>query len=363
MSRVIALANHAANAGHPFFSFVIRDDPDTSSEARGSPQDLRQVYSSRNLGASFESGIALWTIPNTFDISASGPGFASGQGISLNFATVDNLTEFDFDSYVLDPTYPESLQATPVFSGYGHNSGVTEFRVLGKTDNFPRLRALTVWQIPRDYAPPTDSGSAIGSADVHPKGSIVGERSGSNEALDSLMRIYVDAWHYQRPQIGWSAVDSTNGGISFTTSKNQFRYIFDQSFGTGGSFGFSASGAAITLPLSYAAAGRRNQVRVYVFVYAKMSGTTDTGSIGVANKDSGGTMASTATALTNGATISGTTMQWYPDPASFDASTAPYFLGYAGSTPDRVALCAKSSGTTDSVKISAWTFIVQHSLA
>jgi hypothetical protein len=91
-----------------------------------------------------------------------------------------------------------------------------------------------------------------------------------------------------------------------------------------------------------------------------MSGATNTGTIGVANKDSSGTSASAPSAITNTPTISGTSFAWYPTLASWDPSTSPYFLAYAGSTFDRVALCAKSSGSTDSVRIGAFTYVVMH---
>ena len=123
----------------------------------------------------------------------------------------------------------------------------------------------------------------------------------------------------------------------------------------GGGTNFSATGPAITLPLANAGGGRRTQLRVYVFVYASMSGTTNTGSIGVANKSSSGTMATSATALTNAATISGSTFAWYPTLSTWTPGTGQYFSGYTGSAFDRIGLC---SGATDTIRIGAWTMIV-----
>ncbi len=180
------------------------------------------------------------------------------------------------------------------------------------------------------------------------------------EHLGTFQTVFENTFKYQRPQIGWSATNPGTAGnyVAFTTSMSSYRYIFDQTYGAGGT-SFTATTPAITFPLSYSSHGMSTQVRVYVFVYAAMAGTTNTGSIAVANKDASGTMASSPTALINGATINSTTFAWYPTIASFNPATAPYFLAHAGASYDRIALCARSSGSTNSVRIAAYTLLVQ----
>lgn len=349
-ARVI---NHAAHCGRPLFSWVIRGVFDEFT-----PGPLfRQIYAPRNFGAQIEAGVALW-MPHNNDPDGDA-GFTAGQGIEISIDGTAFLTRTDFDT-VAETTYPEDVRRMTLLSNKGYINGVVEFNVDTKTDNRPQVRAGSIWQGPLDTATAA-AASNVGIADLHQKGEIVGTRSSSQEHVASLLTTFNNAWLNMRPQIGWSAANPGANPIEFTTSGQNFRYIFSQAYGTSGT-SFSASGPAITLPLMYSAAGRRNQIRVYVFVYAAMSGATNTGTIGVANRASNATMASSASALTNGSTISGTTFAWYPTLASFDPATAPYFNGYAGSVPDRVALCAKSSGATDHVRVGAFTMLVLHSV-
>jgi len=189
-------------------------------------------------------------------------------------------------------------------------------------------------------------------------------KSGTQENLSSFVTVYRDTWFHQRPQIGWSVIcpgqfSSSRRAIAFSTSPQQYRYIFDQTFGVGGS-SFAVGDPSITLPLANAAAGMRTQVRVYVFVYAAMTGATNTGTLAVSSRTGAlNTQAATPTALTNPVTISGVPFAWYPDPTTWTPSTGAYFLGNAAVAYDRVALCAKASGpAADQVAIGAFTFIV-----
>lgn len=355
MGRIAKAINQAAHAGRPFFSFVIRS-------ITGTNPVLRQVYSGRNLGTSFEAGAAIYT---QHQLAEDVEGFVSGQGIQVTIDGVDYLTEVSFDLGNADTTsgvtYPNDSRTVAVFSGAGYSADLAELVVEATTENYPQIRGMSLWQPAIDSAP-TSSSIPVGTSDLHQKGEIVGVRASSNEHLGTFLSVFRNTWYYQRPQLGWSLINPGTNYLSMTTSRTQFRYVFDQAYGTGGT-SFTGTGPALTLPLMHSAASRRNQIRVYVFVYAAMSGTTNTGTIGVANRDTNADMATSASALTNGATISGTSFQWYPSPGSFNPATSPYFLGYAGSIPDRVALCARSSGATDAVRIAAWTMIVQHSVA
>ena len=89
-----------------------------------------------------------------------------------------------------------------------------------------------------------------------------------------------------------------------------------------------------------------------------MSGGTDTGSLGVSNKTAHNTVAGTPVALTNPVTITTGAFQWYPTLATWTPATGMYFNGFTGDAYDRIALCAKSSGATDTVVIGAFALIV-----
>lgn len=340
------LINQAAYAGHPFYTWVLGE---IDLEVGG--MEFRQVYSPRNVGALYESGVAIWATNNAVEP------YVSGQGVKLTINASEYLTPTPYDDPAVS-TYPEDARTIDLIATYGYSTTPTELVVSAVTDNFPQLVSGSLWQEALENAP-TNTTNVVGTADIHQKGDIVGERSGSNQHLGTLLSVFNNTFYFQRPQVGWSMLNPGTLYVDFTTSKNAFRYIFNQAVGNGGTSP-APGGPAITLPLSYSAAGLRNQVKVFVFVYAAMSGATDTGSIGVANKDDTGSMATTVTALTNASTINSTSFTWYPDPDAFDHETAQHFLGYAGASYDRVVLCAKSSGSTDSVRIGAVTFIVQH---
>ncbi len=350
IAKIVTGVNQATHAGQPLFTWVMR--------GIGSQPAMRQVLSTRNLAVVQESGVTLY-LTHQFDPDGN-PGFQTGQGINVRVDSTDYLTPISYDD-VVDTVYPTDLRVQTFTALAQYSTTLKDYVISSTTTNYPQLRAGGMWQTPMDTALTGEGTSVVGKSDLHIKGDIIGARSSSNEDLSSLRDVFNNTFTYKRPQFGWSALAAGTSSfyIGMTTSFNAYRYIFDQTYGTGGT-SFTATTPAWTLPLSYSAAGRRTQVRVYVFVYAAMSGATNTGSLAVANKNSSGTMASSATALTNTPTINSTTFRWYPTLSSFDPSTAPYFLAYAGSTYDRVALCSRSSGTTDSVRIGAVTMIVQH---
>ncbi len=183
---------------------------------------------------------------------------------------------------------------------------------------------------------------------------ILATQSGSYSTLDRL-RDRLNHVHQNRTtQIGWACPD--NSYIEMSTSSHAYRYLFDQAIGTGGTAP-SATGPAITLPNRYAGYGISTQVRVYVYVYAAMSGATDGGTLSVANKDAGGTMG-TMTALTNPQTIGGTGYAWYPSLGALSTSAGAYFQSPTNPAFDRICLGARSEGTTDKIRIKAWMMVV-----
>lgn len=176
---------------------------------------------------------------------------------------------------------------------------------------------------------------------------------------ESLVERFQHVWRNRGVVYNWTAGE--NSYVDFIESPGDWRYIFDQTVGDTGTAP-SATGPAITLPAYAAGIQRQATVRVYVYVLAAMSGNTDTGVIGVANKDSNGTMQTSFSALTNGAAISGTTFSWYPGTGAFDPAAGPYFEAPTGVAFDRVCFGAKSGGVTDTVKVRSFAFFVYPSL-
>lgn len=186
---------------------------------------------------------------------------------------------------------------------------------------------------------------------------VLATQAGSYQTLDRLRDRMNHVRQNRTTQISWASRGDEY--IELATSSHAYRYLYDQTIGTGGTAP-SATGPALTLPNHYAGYGIDTQVRVFVYVYAAMSGNTDGGTIAVANKTSGSMGAMTA--LTNPATIGGTGYAWYPSlGADIDPTTDAYFLSPTNLTApffDRICLGARSEGTTDKVRIKAWTMIV-----
>lgn len=376
-SRLLQLLNQCAYSGKPVYSFIGGTSVAGSVgyDAFQAPYPkIRQIYNGRNYGAVIE-GAWLQYEQNP-----------AAAGLTRWYATINDTSytsNFNYSTPTVLP-YPQSLLHDSITGTRGFTGANSEMLLylddgLGGFVNITP-RSGVVWQEPQEIIDQALVGSYadssgtvagknayVGTQLVRAGSPIVGIRSDAPDAADVLQKARVsllNAYQYGRGQIGWSCQGPDFGTpVTFSTSKNQFRYIFEQTYGTGGT-GFGPKTPGLTLPLKYAGAGIYTQVRVYVFVYAAMSGTADTGSLGIANRDSSGGVNSTASAVTNPVTISGTTFQWYPgkvspSAASLDLATAPYFLGYCGPNADydRVMLCAKSSGTTDSVKIAAFTLM------
>lgn len=133
------------------------------------------------------------------------------------------------------------------------------------------------------------------------------------------------------------------------TPYTQYRYLHDVSIGDGATDP-SVDGPGTTFPLKNVASGLNDTVRCEVWVYAAMSGGTDTGSIGISHKDGAGGMTAIEDVITG---ISGTSFQWYPaldaEPTTIDLRTDVDF--------DRVLVCGKSTGSTDYLRVAAYTIV------
>ena len=185
---------------------------------------------------------------------------------------------------------------------------------------------------------------------------ILATQAGAYGTLSVMASVMNLVQQNRRTQISWSCPDDSY--LEFSASTQSWRYAFDQTIGDGG-IAPANTGPAFTLPNQFCGYGLSTGVRVYVYVYAAMSGATDSGSIGIANKTLDGSSFVSFRALTNPPTIGGTGYAWYPSlGAGIVASTDAYFLSTAVAAFDRVLIGAKSGGATDKVRIKAWTMIV-----
>lgn len=188
---------------------------------------------------------------------------------------------------------------------------------------------------------------------------IIGTQAGSYGSNTQLVDRFDHVWRNRRPDICWAAPNPSY--IEFATSSEDYRYIFDQSVGDGGTAP-AADGPAMTLPSYASGIGRSATVRVYVFINAAMSGATDAGSIAVAHRDFDGDM-QTFAALENPYTFGGTGYAWYPSLGAFDPATAPYFDMPTNLPYDRICIGARSEGATDKARIKSIECFVFPSLA
>ncbi len=353
MRKTIALANQVTFAGKPIFNWIA-DLGTTNANITGIDPLYRQIYTGENYGAIREGARAIY-LPDTGTSVA-------GQGWHVTWTSTSTTSLLHY-SGVSGTSYPVGALTSHVLTSAGY--GIRELKIGSVTSNGPQLSAGCVYQEPQNEIDPSllQPISSVygyaGLANVGPGRNVFGSSTSTTatEVLRNLTHVLVDTYGRRRPQIGWSI---PNPGVSsqfvlFATSGQQYRYIHDQSYGSGG-LTITESTPGITLPLKYAGSGRNTQVKVGVYVYAAMTGATDTGSLAVANRNSSGTMAGVASTLTNNVTVSGTTFQWYPSLGSDPA----YFMGYCGSAAhyDRVVLCARADGVTDQIKIAAYTIYV-----
>lgn len=273
------------------------------------------------------------------------------------------LTQLDYDINGATLGYPEGAEQLDVLTDTDKDPStadiVTALRVnsvpAGSGLYVPAFLAYDAAQV--DVDPDVTKYAYVPPELVGPGLEVVAE----GKVLDRYRVQLRNTALHKRVPISWSIEGPGTNYVDFTTSRADFRYIFDQAIGDNGTAP-SATGPALTAPWYKSAFGRRTQVRVAVWVYARMSdGDGATGTIGVANKDSGGAMQAFA-ALTNGPTVTfnGGTFKWWPD---LNTGTPAYFNGYAGAPFDRVLLGAKASTGPDmdaTVQIAAYVMLPFH---
>jgi hypothetical protein len=344
MANAIRALRYIQHAGRPIFHLV--GQPSVFANA----QERRFIrLDTLDGGGRYLAGL-VGGIRNTTTVSAT-------QGLRLSEGVTPHDTAWPSTASV--NRYPEDLVPIDIVGPLhtGSAPATVNGYELGQIDaQSPQLSSACIYE---DARSKEDSDIIAMEDPFVPNNGIVATKSGSRSTLDVARERFLHVWRNRRPHFGWSGqYPDTTGYIDLTTSKNNYRYIFDQTIGDGGTAP-SATGKAATLPLRYSGAGRRTQIRVYVWVYARLSAGTGTGTIAVANKDASGTMGG-MTALTNNVAITGTSFTWWPHTGSWDPATNAYFNGYAGGAFDRVLVGGKTSGTA-SLQIGAYMLVPFHS--
>lgn len=274
---------------------------------------------------------------------------ASGQGVATTVAGADAGTHGSFDVQWSELT---ALYPTEVFApasarpDFTRDGSVKEIAIGSNTANGPQIRSGLIFERLND-APTTAAPSTTQTVPtdwIAPAAPIIGQRtSGSNLRSTRGMRdFFRDVYKARRLCFGWSGA-LTGGASGFITfGGTTARYIFDQTVGTGATAP-SPTGPAITVPLRYSAAGRATTVRLYLRVYAAMTGG-GTGTFAYFNRSGAGMSAETA--MTNPITVSGSTPAWYgcASGTTFSEANDCHFDGNAALSYDRIMLCGKSAG-------------------
>lgn len=277
----------------------------------------------------------------------------AGQGVSLSISTSTAVTAtstwvFPYDFRSTTPKEPP--RGYFQFSqNYGYTTtGIYELDLGNPTTNGPLVGGGMLFESAELNVDPSNSRISIPVTNYAAGLDVIGSSVVTSYAqLDTLRSQFLHTWNRCRPSIGWNAPGSY---IEFNTSTQSYRYIFDQTIGDGGTAA-STTGPGVTFPLRYTGRGLQTSVSVAVFVYAAMTGTTNTGTIAITHKASGGASMENIAALT-GITVNSTTPRWYPDLTTATLST---FNARTDLQPERILLCGKSSGATNNLRVYAWT--------
>lgn len=210
-----------------------------------------------------------------------------------------------------------------------------------------------------DAIPDIDPVDTIDSSKFEAGRDVLATQTGSLGSMDRMRDRFDHVWRMRRLVFPWSCTQDKY--VEFGVSSQDWRYIFDQTIGTGGTAP-AADGPAITIPAYASGIANFGIVRIYVSVYAAMSGATDDGLMGIANKDANGSMQAFQ-AMQNPVTITGTTFAWYPSIGAFDPATHMYFDSPTGVAFDRACIGAKADGATDKVRIRGLALFMYPSLA
>jgi hypothetical protein len=274
----------------------------------------------------------------------------------------------DYDALAVAASEPTGLRATSIFGDQdGVDATTNNAELLGwgsQSTNGPFITSGLMYEAAQGVIDPAAAYAYVPPSFADPGTDIIATALAADPTMtiDRLRSQLVACWLKMRPSLVWSRNLPGTGTnyVEFSAatppygSPTQYRYIFDQTIGTGGTAP-SLTGPGMTFPLHHAASGLNTQVKLRAWVYARMGSAVgpDTGEIAFANRDASGTMTA-FTAPTNPVTISGTTFQWWPVLTTGDMS----FSGYAGAAYDRILLGARSSGASDKVQIAAFAIFV-----
>ncbi len=377
MRTLVATLNEFARRQRPLFNWMGGSATNTSDAA--AEPSVRHMYITGETGApDIAARMLLIPVANAAAVPKTGLTVAhsyAGSSSSFKVSQSRNVLENINENPAL--WYPQFLTAAESFH-FGDYTGDTARELTfasGSTGVFgPQLRAGMVYEpqietrnisgVPH----PIEGTEVLSTTHLATGSEIIGAEVNDRD-MGAIRDFMNRVWRDKRIHFGFNVCRNGTGTLGIVFA-NQYRYIMDTSIGTGGAAP-STTGPGIAIPLRYSAQGARTTVRIYVRVYARMSGGTDTGSLGFVTRNNSGGM-TTAAALTNAPTISGTTWQWYPATTSdFNPATDPYFDGNAGAltgtataggTADKVLLMARSNGATDTLLIGGWTMCVRPSV-
>lgn len=308
---------------------------------------LRQVWNQHFAEARYLRSQVLYVPNNSTYLTTQGIEGSLGGAAATLYPTAYDMSAFTAQ------TEPQYVREAQVFGDVSSTpAGRSQIALGSASANGPNVVAGHIYEMAQTACDPVSTGAYSPAGHVGAGLPILATNTASpmytfERAADRFIHI----WNRKRPQIGWSMARPGTNYVDFTVSPQAYRYIFDQRYGDGGTAP-ALTGPGITFPLRYAANGIATTVGVAIYVYAAMSGSTDTGSIAFAHKALGGaSMTTFGTASSGAPTISGTTFAWYPaltgTPAIFNMRAD---LAY-----ERILLAAKSSGATDTVRIAAFT--------
>lgn len=222
------------------------------------------------------------------------------------------------------------------------------------TANGPTIHSGLLYEPARAAVEPTETYYVPGDH-LAPGSEIVATPVSGNAGLDQLRKAFLHAWNRKRPVFQW---DSSAGlEVTFSTSRNEFRYIHAQSVGVGGTAP-AEDGPGITIPLPSAGSGRNGTIKCAVHILAAMSGNVDHGVIGYSHRDGAGGMTTIAQPA-GSLQVQGDQFAWYPaldelDPPTIELRTD---LDY-----DRLVLCGMTlAAGTENLRIRAFALYPLHS--
>ena len=298
----------------------------------------------------------------------------SAQGLALSVGSVYSAVSADPPA-IRDATNPlryptNSRPGTPQVVSI--NEIITAVDTKGKpyeilagsnTANGPQLRSMCLYEwgdiVPVATSDPLAPRFPYDDAEDHGM-DIIGTEAGDTKlrGIRAVRDYFRKLYKARRVHFGWSGINDTapyDGYLAFTSSN--YKYIFDTTFGQGGTAP-AVTSPAITIPLFKAASGLNTRVRVYVSIYARQVGGGQ-GDLGVYIRNDDGVNMVGPTALTHSPIVTSSTWAWYGFSTPFNESNDSYFLANATLPYERMVLCARSSvGEFD---IGAFTVASYHS--